>query len=142
MRFTGSGSIRPSWIAFGWFIAAAVVALMIFGFIALGVMSPDTTRDEHLWLAIAMLVGFGVGGLFAGMRVRANPVIHGIGIGLFSLAVWVLANLLAGEPTGWTAWRALPTGQALALIGLQTASAVVGARIGVRWAGPGPTVDG
>jgi hypothetical protein len=136
MRFSGSGSIRPSWIAFGWFIAAAVAALVILGLIAVGVMSADGTRDEYLWLAVAMLVGFGVGGLFAGMRVRANPVIHGVGIGLFSLVVWVLANLLAGEPTGWTAWRALPTGPALALIGLQTASAVVGARIGVRWSGP------
>jgi putative membrane protein (TIGR04086 family) len=133
MQKNSFAALRPSWIAFGWFIGAAVSALILLALVAVGLMSPDTTRDENVWIALALLIGFGVGGLFVGLRTRAAPVLHGIAIGLFSLVVWLLANLLMGEPTGWTAWRALPTVQALALIGLQTASAVVGARIGVRW---------
>jgi putative membrane protein (TIGR04086 family) len=132
MRTESISNIRPSWVAFGWFIAAAVSALLILAFIALGIMSPDTTRGEHTWIALALLIGFATGGFFVGLRTQAAPILHGVAIGLFSLAVWFLANLLAGEPTGWTAWRALPTAQALALVGLQAVAAIVGARIGVR----------
>jgi putative membrane protein (TIGR04086 family) len=126
-------NLHPSWIAFGWFIAAAVTALVILAFVAFGVMGPDTTRTEGVPTAMAMLVGFLTGGFFTGFRTRAAPILHGIGIGLFSLVVWFLANLIPGEATGWTAWRVLPTAQALALIGLQTVAAIVGARMAVRW---------
>jgi hypothetical protein len=126
-------NLRPSWIAFGWFIAVSVSALVILALIALGIMSPDTTQGESAAIAVALLVGFLIGGLFVGIRTQAAPILHGVAIGFFSLVVWILVNLIPGEATGWTAWRALPLGPALALIGLQAAAAVVGARMGVRW---------
>jgi hypothetical protein len=125
-------NLRPSWIAFGWFIAAAVTALLILAFVALGIMAADTTRNEGVWIGAALLIGFLTGGYFVGFRTRAAPILHGVGIGLFSLVVWFLANLIPGEATGWTAWRVLPTAQALALIGLQAVAASVGARMAVR----------
>jgi putative membrane protein (TIGR04086 family) len=125
--------LRPTWIAFGWFIAAAVAALLILAFIAVGVMSPDSTRGEEMWIGLALLIGFVVGGFFVGVRTGAAPLLHGVAIGLFSLVVWLLANLIPGEATGWTTWRALPTFQAVALIALQTVAAVVGTRMGLRW---------
>lgn len=134
MRTERIRNLRPSWIAFGWFIAAAVAALLLLALVALGILSADTTAGEPGWIAVALMIGFMVGGFFTGFRTRAAPVLHGVGIGLFSLVVWLLANLIAGEATGWTAWRGVPTTQALALVFLQAVAAVVGARIGVRWA--------
>jgi hypothetical protein len=125
--------IRPSWIAFGWFIAAAVASLLIMAFVVLGLVTWDTLDTGGLWTAVAILVGFVVGGFFAGVRSGTAPVLHGLGIGLFSLVIYFLANLLAGEPTGVTAWGGLPPLQAAGLLTLQTAAAVVGARLGVRW---------
>jgi hypothetical protein len=128
-------NVRPSWVAFGWFIGAAVTSLLILALIAVGVLVPDTTQGEGVWLALTFLVGYMVAGYFVGARTLAAPVLHGIAIGLFSLVVWLLVNLVPGEATGWTAWRALPMAQAVALIGLQTVAAIVGARIAIRWSG-------
>jgi len=132
MHTEALANLRPSWIAFGWFIAVAVSALVILGFVALGVMSPDTSEPENLWVAIALVAGFVTGGWFVGVRTGVAPILHGLGIGLFSFVVWMIVNLLPGEATGWTTWRGLPTVQAYALIALQMVAAIVGARIGVR----------
>lgn len=132
MRTETISNVRPSWVAFGWFIAVAVSALLILALVAFGFLSPDSSQGENGWIALALLIGFLTGGLMVGLRTREAPVLHGVGIGLFSLVVWLLANLLVGEPTGWTTWRTLPTAQALALLVLQTCAAVVGARIGAR----------
>jgi hypothetical protein len=126
-------NVRPSWLAFGWFIAASVASLLVLTFVVVGLISQDTQDTGGIWTAIAILVGFLVGGFFAGVRAGAAPALHGLGIGLFSLVVYFLANLFAGEPTGATAWSPLPPVQAAGLLTLLTAAAVVGARMGVRW---------
>jgi hypothetical protein len=133
MQTESISHVRPSWVAFGWFIGAAITALIILALIALGVLPPDSARGDGVWIALAFLIGFLLAGYLVGKRTLAAPFLHGLGIGLFSLVVWVLANLIPGEATGWTTWRALPALQALALIGLQTVSAVIGARMAVRW---------
>jgi len=124
--------LRPSWIAFGWFIAAAVTSLILLGLIGLGLISDDP-QAEGTWVAVAFLIGFAVAGFFVGVRAGISPILHGVGMGLFSLLVFALANLLAGEPVGQTAWREVSTATALWLILLQTVAAIVGTRAGVRW---------
>lgn len=127
-------SVRPSWIAFGWFIAAAMTAFLLLALGALGVVTDDTLSDAGgVWTAIALFFGFLVGGFFAGARVGTAPVLHGIGIGLVSVLVWLLGNLLAGAVADFSAWAALPLATALLLISLQTVAAVLGARIGAGW---------
>jgi len=136
-------NLRPSWIAFGWFIAIAVASLVILGLAALGVVEPDA-REEAIWVALALAIGFAAGGLLAGMRAGSAPVLHGVGIGLFSLVVWFLANLLLGEPADATAWRVMAPGTAAGLLLLQIVMASLGAWFGVRrsparvFAEPGP----
>lgn len=125
--------IRPTWIAFGWFIAAAITSLILLAFISLEII-PEQIAGEDVWSAFAFLVGFFAGGFIVGARVGAAPVIHGIAIGLFSLVVWFAVNLFLGEPTGQAAWRALPLSTTTVLIVLQTVAAAIGARTGVRWA--------
>lgn len=124
--------LRPSWIAFGWFIAAAITSLILLGLIALGVITDDP-QGEGAWVAFAFLVGFAVAGFFVGVRAGISPILHGVGMGFFSLVVFFAVNLFAGEPTGQTAWREISTATAMWLILLQTVAAVVGTRAGVRW---------
>ncbi len=126
-------NVRPTWIAFGWFIAAAVTSLVLLALIAFEFV-PEQDAGEDIWTAFAFLVGFFTGGFLVGARVGTAPVLHGVAIGLFSLLVWFAVNLFLGEPTGQTAWRSLPLSTTTMLIVLQTASAAIGARTGVRWA--------
>jgi hypothetical protein len=124
--------LRPSWIAFGWFIAAAITSLILLGMIGLGLISDDP-QAEGTWVAFAFLLGFAGAGFFVGVRAGISPILHGVGMGLFSLVAFLLLNLLGGEPTGQTAWREIGAGTALWLILLQTVAAIVGTRAGVRW---------
>ena len=55
-------------------------------------------------------------------------------MGLLSLLVWLAVNLFLGEPTDAAAWDGLGTAPLALLLVLQTVAAVVGARMGVRWA--------
>lgn len=124
-------NLRPSWIAFGWFISIAVASLVVLGLAALGVAEPSAA-EEAVWVALAIAIGFLAGGLLAGMRSGAAPILHGVAIGLFSVLVWFLANLLLGEPTDATAWRVMAPGTAAGLLLLQMAAASLGAWFGVR----------
>jgi putative membrane protein (TIGR04086 family) len=126
--------VRPSWIAFGWFIAAAVTALVLLVLYALGLADDQqATADGDMWAGLAMVIGFFTGGFFAGARVGAAPALHGVGIGVFSLVVWLLANLFFGEVAALSPWTALPLAATAMLLALQTVAAIVGARAGIRW---------
>jgi hypothetical protein len=125
-------NVSPSWVAFGWFIAVSVTALILLAFASLGLVG-EQPPGETLWVALALLVGFFVTGFFVGTRVAAAPVLHGLGMGLFSLVAWILINLLVGEPTGVTTWRSLDAYSLAGLLVLQGVAAIVGARLGVRF---------
>jgi hypothetical protein len=130
--------IQPSWVAFGWFISVGGAALVLLALAAFRLVAYDPST-EGVWISLALLLGFAFGGFATGTRVRAAPALHGLGIGLFSLVVWVLVNVFLGEPTGETTWRSLPFTTVALLILLQVASAVVGARFGYRWSRPSAT---
>lgn len=125
------GNVRPSWLAFGWFLGVGATAAVLFALISLGVLGVDAERDNR-WLLFAVVVGFAVGGYLTGWRAGAAPILHGVGIGLFSVVVWLLANLLLGEPTGTTTWREIGARFAALLLLVQIASAAIGAWVGVR----------
>lgn len=131
-------NIRWSWVGFGWFIAVALTSLILLALGAFGIIASDT-GDDGLWTAITLTVGFFVTGFFVGTRVAAAPVLHGIAMGLFSLAAWIGVNLFFGEPTGETTWRALDVQTIAGLIVVQGVAAVMGVRIGVRWLRTPPT---
>jgi hypothetical protein len=125
-------SVRPSWIGFGWFIAVSITSLILLALAAFDIIG-DHPTEEGLWVAFGLLVGFFVAGFFVGTRVVAAPVLHGLGMGLMSLGVWFLLNLVLGEATGETTWRSLEAEVFAGLMLLQTVAAVVGSRMGVRW---------
>ena len=126
-------NIRVSWVAFGWFIAAAVTAFVVFVLIAAGVLGAAAPAGGDVWVSAALMVGFLSGGFITGLRTGAAPILHGVAIGVFSLVVWLGANLIFGEAMRLTTWTALGFGTTAGLLVLQTAAAIVGTRMGVRW---------
>jgi hypothetical protein len=130
-------ALHPTWIAFGWFIAAAITSLVVIGLEVLGIVG-ENPADEALWVGIALFIGFLVSGYFVGARVARAPVIYGIAMGLFSVVAWFLLNILLGEPTGVTSWRSLPLGSTIFLLLLQCIAAVIGVWLGIRSLTRGP----
>jgi hypothetical protein len=123
-------NVRPSWVAFGWFIGVAVMSAILFGLIALGFVA----RGGEIalgWVLLAVFIGFLVGGYMTGARVRAAPILHAVGIGLFSVLVWFVANLVAGEALNSAEWKVPPASAAGAVL-FQVLAAAIGARIATR----------
>jgi hypothetical protein len=121
-------NVRPGTVATGWFVAAAVTSLAVFAMIAVGLLS----RDGHggtLWGLVATAAGFFAGGWFAARRDGAAPILHAVAIGLFSLVVWLLVNLLPGEMLDAESWD-VGAAYAAGLILLQIVAAAVGGRMG------------
>lgn len=129
--FESVRSIRPAWIGIGWFLGAALTSLLVFVLSVVGLIRANAPT-EGMGVALSLLVGFVMAGFWVGTRVNAAPVLHGVGMGLVSLAVWFALNVFAGSLG--EGWHAVSGPVAVALLGLQTASAVVGARAGVRFA--------
>jgi hypothetical protein len=123
-------NVRPGTVALGWFIAAAVTSLAVFALLAVGLLS----RDGHggtVWGLIATAAGFFAGGWFASRRDGTAPILHAVAIGLFSLLVWFLVNLLPGQLLGAESWD-VGAAYAAGLILLQIVAAAVGGRMGSR----------
>ncbi len=123
-------NVRPSWVAFGWFIGVAVMSAILFGLIALGVV-PRSGEIGLGWVLLSVFVGFLAGGYLTGVRVRAAPILHAVGIGLFSVAVWFVANLVAGETLNASEWQVAPASAAGAVL-FQVIAAAIGAHIATR----------
>ena len=125
-------NVRPSWVLFGWFVSVAVVSLFGLVLAAAGLVDPDSSGAGGLWGVAALGIGFFVGGLVTGARVGAAPILHGVAMGIVSLLVWFVANLLVGEALDAETWSdGSPAFYAGSLI-LQMAAATVGARFGSR----------
>jgi len=125
------GNVRPTWIAFGWFLSAAATALAVFGLIGIGLLHPDADAGRG-WMTVCVAAGFFLGGYFTGARAGAAPILHAVGIGLFSLVAWFLLNLVLGGVTGAAEWRSLPAWLTAGLLLLQIVAAAIGARLGSR----------
>ena len=126
-------NVHPVRILGGWLVSVAITALVVFGFIVLGLMGQAAARDAA-WAVAAVAVGFLVGGWSTGLRTLEAPILHGIGLGLTSLVVWVLLNLLVAIPFGMGEWTGLsPTATLLVLL-TQISAAVAGCWIGTSGA--------
>jgi len=125
-------NVRPSWVAFGWFLGAAVTSALLIALIAVGLVDAVETGAGELWALPAMFLGFAAGGYFVGARVGAAPILHAVGIGLFSIVVWFLANLLFGEALDAETWSSLSPAFTAGLLLLQIVAAALGARVGSR----------
>lgn len=125
------GNVRPSWVAFGWFIGAALFSLALIAMIAVGILSEDGTGGG-VWVPLAMFAGFFAAGYFVGVRVGGAPILHAVGIGLFSIVVWFLANVAAGNLMRGASWTEMSPAFTAGVLLLQMVAAGLGGRIGSR----------
>ena len=125
-------NVRPSWVLFGWFVSVAVISLFGLVLAAGGLVDPDASGVGGLWGVAAIAAGFFLGGLVTGARVGAAPILHGVAMGVVSLLVWFVANLIFGEALDAETWGGdSPAFYAGSLI-LQMVAGALGARYGSR----------
>lgn len=123
-------NVRPGTVLLGWFASMANTALVVFAMLALGLLRRDGTGGTG-WGLLATAAGFFAGGWFAGWRAGAAPILHAVAIGLLSLLLWVLVNLIPGEVLGAESWD-VGAAYVGGLVLLQIAAAAFGGRFGSR----------
>jgi hypothetical protein len=124
-------NVRPGTLLLGWFISAAVVSLAVIAMIAVGLLSRDGTGGGTGWGLLATAVGFMAGGWYVGRRAGAAPILYAVGMGLVSLVIWLLVNLVPGALVGAQSWS-VGGAYAAGLILLQIVAAAIGGRIASR----------
>ncbi|HKJ02916.1 MAG TPA: hypothetical protein VJ997_10690, partial [Longimicrobiales bacterium] len=80
------GNLHPGWVLGGWLIAVAVTSVAYLSLVGVGLFPQGAAAV--FGVALAMAVGFFVGGLFVGLRWMDAPILHGAAITLVSLLVW------------------------------------------------------
>lgn len=127
-------NVHPLRVLGGWLVAVAATSVVVFGFIVLGFMDGAGGRGDTVGAVLAVGLGFLVGGLFTGWRTVEAPILHGIGLGLASLVVWAVLNLVVGAVFGSGEWSGLGTTAALAVLLTQIVAAVAGCWFGTAQA--------
>lgn len=126
----------------GWLIAIAVTSLAALAAIGIGTTWSESQEMGALASVLAVMVGFWIGGFFAGFRALEAPILHGIGIGLTSLVAWAGLNAVVALLSADFAWEALTPGRTAALMLAQIVAAVIGALMGYNVALRGrPTLE-
>ncbi|HST63238.1 MAG TPA: hypothetical protein VLK84_31295 [Longimicrobium sp.] len=125
-------NVRPAGVLFGWFVSVAVVSLIALVLAVTGIVDPESTGSGGLWGVLAIAVGFFVGGWFVGSRLGVAPILHGVAMGVVSILIWFLANLLAGETVADSAWVSGSETYYAGLLLLQMVAAGLGASVSSR----------
>jgi hypothetical protein len=125
-------NVRPAGVLFGWFVSVAVVSLIGLVLGVTGLADPDSTRGGALWGVLVIAAGFFVGGWFVGSRLGVAPILHGVAMGIVSILVWFLANLVAGETVADSAWVGGSETYYAGLLLLQMVAAALGASVSSR----------
>ena len=124
-------NVQPIRVLAGWLVAVAATSLVVFGFIVLGLMGDEAARDAG-WAVLAVAAGFLVGGWFTGFRTLEAPILHGVAMGLTSLVVWALLNLVVSAAFGEAEWTGLTPAATVVVVLTQVIAAVAGCWLGVR----------
>lgn len=127
-------NVKPARVLMAWLVAAGVTSLAAFVFIALGVLTEDASTANTVWSVLAIVVGFFVGGFFAGFRGATAPVLHAGAMMLTSLVAWFLINLVAAGLLSGSAWEMETAQLTVSLLLAQFAAASLGALIGFNMA--------
>lgn len=122
-------NVRPARVAMGWFMGAALFSLLFFGLVSTGVLNGVSGGGG--WLLLAMFVGYGAAGWMVGRQAGAAPILHAIFIGLFSIPVWLAANLL-GSVFNVSTLNEVSAVLVLSAVLLQVVAAALGALVGSR----------
>ena len=122
-------NVEPGWVFFGWFIGAAVFSLLLTALMMVGLVDAD--GGSGVWVLLAVVVGYVAGGYIMGKRTLAAPILHAVGIGLFTLVFWLIVNLLASG-LGADTWRETAPELVVGAILLQMLATGVGHHLASR----------
>ena len=122
-------NVHPVRVLSGWLVALAITAGAFFGLVMLGLMGDEPARDTG-WAITAVAVGFLVGGWFTGFRTLEAPILHGIALGLTTMVVWALLNVVVTVMFGGSEWTALSATETLGMLLVQILAAVAGCWVG------------
>ena len=125
-------NVRPGILVSAWLIAVAVTSLIMLALLGLNLIDAETTSTRATIAAMAL--GFFTGGVFAGMRALKAPILYGICIGLLSLIIWFALSIISSVLVRGDAWRGLGADLSVTSILIQIVTAVLGARMGYRFA--------
>ena len=123
-------NVRLGYVVAGWAIAICATSLFVFILIATNIQSSMSSDGRYIAAAVAL--GFGVGGAFVGFMTSLAPILHGIMIGLTSLVVWALFNVITSFVAPDFVWTELTAQWTIAVVLVQIMAAVLGARFGYR----------
>src|ERR1700756_4493330 len=96
-------NVRPGLVGLGWFIGAAIVSLLTIALIAVGILPPDGLGGTVVGVVV-IAAGFFAAGWYVGMRAGAAPILYAVAMGLFSLVLWFIVNLLPGQLLHSASW--------------------------------------
>ena len=125
-------NVRLGYVLTGWAIAICTTSLFVFILIATGIQSSMSSDGRYIAAAVAL--GFAVGGAFVGFMTSLAPILHGIMIGLTSIVVWALFNVVTSLVAPQLVWTTLTAQWTIAVVLVQIVAAVLGARFGYRFA--------
>ena len=123
-------NVKPGRVVAAWLVAAAVTSLVALALLGSGIMSDEPSPANTWWSVLAVAVGFFVGGLFVGFRAIEAPILHAFAMGLTSLVVWFLLNMLAASFLPDWSWAALTPQLALGILLMQFVASTLGALLG------------
>lgn len=121
------GNLHAGWIFGGWLIALAVTSAAYLVMVGTGLLPAGP--QAVLGVAIAVAVGFFVGGLFVGLRWSDAPILHGAAITLLSVLLWFVGSLAL---PGGVGARTGPAPAVLGLVLVQFGAASAGGWLGRR----------
>jgi hypothetical protein len=124
-------NVRLPFVALGWFIGAAVTSFIVIALIAVGLLSRDSDAGGG-WGVLAIGLGFLAAGYFIGARTGVAPILYAVAMGLTTLVVWFVANLLFSGLFASDGWSQLPPAYSTGLILLQIVAAWIGGHYGSR----------
>jgi hypothetical protein len=123
-------NVRPGRVGAAWLVAVATTSLLLFAFVAAGLVPPDGTGTGGPGVFAAQALGFAAGGFFAGIRGVSAPILHGVALGLVSLLVAALLSGLSAAVAPGTQAAVYLSLTAVASLATQIAAAVIGALVG------------
>jgi hypothetical protein len=124
-------NVRLGYVLAGWAIAICATSLFVLVLIATGIQSSMSSDGRYIAAAVAL--GFAMGGAFVGFMTSLAPILHGIMIGLTSLVVWALVNVITSFVVPEFTFTSLTSQWTVAVVLVQILAAILGARLGYRF---------
>lgn len=123
-------NVKPGRVGGAWLFAIAIASLVSFALVGAGVMEPEPTAPNTFGTVTAVAAGFFAGGLFVGFRAIEAPILHALAMGLTSLVVWFLVNVLGAIMVPTANWAALTPELAVGILFTQWVASTIGALLG------------